>query len=122
VLGGSDWKYGYPHKFYVNNIPNPEAGKTVVIGSRSKMVDGEMHSEDIYGEASKTISRKFYTRHLLDYTDHPDFERIARAIFDKQSGQYYPRVAFVDAGKGLSYLTGTGSYDEAINHELKEED
>lgn len=26
-LGGSDWKYGWPHKFYVNAIPNANVGK-----------------------------------------------------------------------------------------------
>jgi hypothetical protein len=34
-LHGSDWKYGWPHKFYVENIPNPLAGKHVQVGSRS---------------------------------------------------------------------------------------
>lgn len=27
TLGGSDWKYGWPHKFYVEGIPNPIAGR-----------------------------------------------------------------------------------------------
>lgn len=26
-LGGSDWKYGWPHKFYVEGIPNTNVGK-----------------------------------------------------------------------------------------------
>jgi hypothetical protein len=29
TLGGSDWKYGWPHKFYVMGIPNPKAGVLV---------------------------------------------------------------------------------------------
>lgn len=27
--GGSDWKYGWPHKFYVEGIPNSQAGNLV---------------------------------------------------------------------------------------------
>ena len=49
-LGGSDWKYGYPHKFYVYPMGKP--------GS----IDG-----------------KFYTRHLLDLSDE-DFSRIAPLV------------------------------------------
>lgn len=29
TLGGADWKYGWPHKFYVEKIPNPNAGQLV---------------------------------------------------------------------------------------------
>lgn len=28
-MHGSDWKYGWPHKFYVKDIPNPQAGAMV---------------------------------------------------------------------------------------------
>lgn len=28
-LEASDWKYGWPHKFYVNGIPNPNVGNEV---------------------------------------------------------------------------------------------
>jgi hypothetical protein len=27
--GGSDWKYGWPHKFYIEGIPNSQAGNLV---------------------------------------------------------------------------------------------
>jgi hypothetical protein len=26
-LSGSDWKYGYPHKYYVEKVPNPKFGQ-----------------------------------------------------------------------------------------------
>lgn len=32
TLHGADWKYGWPHKFYVEGIPNPQAGKQVNVG------------------------------------------------------------------------------------------
>lgn len=31
-LGGSDWKYGWPHKFYVSGIPDPGAGELRKMG------------------------------------------------------------------------------------------
>lgn len=34
VLGGADWKYGWPHKFYVT-VPNKIAGKVVEMGGTS---------------------------------------------------------------------------------------
>lgn len=34
-LGGSDWKYGWPHKFYVEGIPNPKAGQMVKVSEMS---------------------------------------------------------------------------------------
>lgn len=34
-LHGADWKYGWPHKFYVQGIPNPAAGQLVPSGFRS---------------------------------------------------------------------------------------
>lgn len=33
-LESSDWKYGWPHKFYVRGIANPMAGKIVEVGSQ----------------------------------------------------------------------------------------
>lgn len=33
--GGSDWKYGWPHKFYVDGIPNSQAGNLVTHTSGS---------------------------------------------------------------------------------------
>jgi hypothetical protein len=34
-LHGADWKYGWPHKFYVEGIPNPAVGQPVPAGFRS---------------------------------------------------------------------------------------
>jgi hypothetical protein len=62
TLDGSDWKYGFPHKFYVRGIKNPIAGKQVQVGSRS--VDDKR--EPIMGPASPELFAKFYTEHLED--------------------------------------------------------
>ena len=45
-LGGSDWKYGWPHKFYVRNVPNLLAGQMVKIGSTSLPTGKEPSGDD----------------------------------------------------------------------------
>jgi hypothetical protein len=47
TLGGSDWKYGYPHKFYVEGIPNPFADEEVSASSTFAPFDHEPMTEDI---------------------------------------------------------------------------
>lgn len=63
-LHGSDWKYGYPHKFYVE-FPNPRAGETIET-SRSYGGDNPPEGTPTYGPAWHTLHAKFYTDHLLD--------------------------------------------------------
>jgi|ERR1041385_2139547 hypothetical protein len=80
TMGGSDWKYGYPHKFYVYGMPNPIAGQLCVSSSRTWRDDRGDHFE--WAEphvARSTTQGKFYSRHLLDVTE-PEFSRIAEAI------------------------------------------
>jgi len=73
---GSDWKYGWPHKFYIE-IPNPNADELVEIGSESggginKDTPGAVF--DSYAGGYKVpqmgrrshINGKFYTDHLKD--------------------------------------------------------
>lgn len=90
TLGGSDWKYGWPHKFYVGGIPNPIAGQLYTqysyCGSPSKEMlatgkweryqDGfsESTGEPKYSYREATSTRgcpptqhaKWYNEHLLD--------------------------------------------------------
>lgn len=89
-LQGSDWKYGWPHKYYIENA-----------GDRPL---------------------KFYTEHLKDLLGEPEFEIVARAIHDKFTGEYYPRVAFLDEGR-LTYVTGVhGTYDDKKEWARKEKE
>lgn len=60
-LGGSDWKYGWPHKFYVE-VPNPLAGQIVQVGSRTE----KGVTTPIMGEASTTTHAKWYNQHIED--------------------------------------------------------
>lgn len=62
TLEQADWKYGWPHKFYVKGIPNPRAGQTVEVGCRYE--GGK--AEPIMGTAPETIGAKWYNQHLLD--------------------------------------------------------
>ena len=85
-LGGSDWKYGWPHKFYVEGIPNPAAGEGRkmggVGGGRGKTLE-EMQRDhpgmvnwrgskergwnaDNISPAPQFTHAKWYNEHLLD--------------------------------------------------------
>lgn len=112
-MHGSDWKYGFPHKYYVEGIRNPQMGETVAIGERSELINGERVRTPIMGKAS-ALTGKFYTRHLEDLIAQPEFEEVARAIFEKNDGQYYPKVAFVVTPVGLGYVYHVTSYDRAL--------
>jgi hypothetical protein len=78
TMHGSDWKYGFPHKFYVD-VPNPKAGQMVEKGWRSYTEDGVHKEETIMGIASETSSAKFYTEHLM-LIDSETFDKVAPII------------------------------------------
>jgi len=59
-IGGADWKYGWPHKFYIN-VPNPEADLVVKIGGSYR--DGI--ETPIMGKR-EFLHHKFYNEHLKD--------------------------------------------------------
>jgi hypothetical protein len=61
-LDGSDWKYGWPHKYYVEGIPNPLACRMVKMGSRT---EGGITTA-IVGAAPQTTHAKWYNAHLED--------------------------------------------------------
>lgn len=61
-LRGSDWKYGFPHKFYVDNISNGYAGvETEVGGTYDRGVFTPTR-----GIGPHAIPAKWYTVHLTD--------------------------------------------------------
>jgi hypothetical protein len=70
TLGGSDWKYGWPHKFYVT-VPNPEPEQLFTLVSCSydpkdpayeKINDREW----VQRGKRETLTGKWYNIHLLD--------------------------------------------------------
>lgn len=73
TLNEADWKYGWPHKFYVEGIPNPMAGFTICSGGRG----GPDVKDHALGDAPAFTHAKFYTEHLADATD---FEGLVKAL------------------------------------------
>lgn len=106
-LGGSDWKYGWPHKFYVMSIPNSNKGRRAQVGSSSYWDDakGERVDEPIMGEESD-FSAKWYNEHLTDqgYDDEALTLLLARI---KQASNIEFR--FDDAGR-LQYAAPYAGY------------
>jgi hypothetical protein len=94
TFSGSDWKYGWPHKFYIAP-PSPEPEKEVEIGSRSERVDGKFVTTPIMGKRS-TLHAKFYNNHLKDAAPEV-FEEFA-ALSEKIFG-----IKWSKDEKGISY-------------------
>jgi len=61
----ADRKYGWPHKFYVDNAPNPYEGQPEVRGATSVGGVTTYHDPQPAGKAYG----KFYTVHLQDATE-----------------------------------------------------
>src|SRR5258706_5686954 len=76
---GSDWKYGWPHKFYIEDIPNPLAGKDVCDGSKSG--GGLEKTEYTYGKGPATIMSKLYSEHISEITDSETFKGITELLY-----------------------------------------
>lgn len=66
-LGGSDWKYGWPHKFYVE-VPNPTPERQVYRGGSSYIDEttGQRVTTEEYGDQGPCIHAKWYNDHLRD--------------------------------------------------------
>lgn len=109
TLGGSDWKYGWPHKFYVEGIPNPVAGQPRRAGgaylgalSRDKTLE-QVQTEypgysnwrnepegwrgDMISPGPATQGAKWYNDHLLDLSADA-FEVVSRVLFEKTKIQF----------------------------------
>ncbi len=111
TLDPADRKYGWPHKFYVNKVPNPHAGMPESRSSTSHPKQEEIDAgkwieipdgfDRITGKpvtrwteapkpAAGTTWGKFYTLHLMDASPE-DKDAIERAV-----GM---RINFTDDGK-----------------------
>lgn len=128
TMHGADWKYGWPHKFYVENIPNPHGGKTVKMGSRigpdvtGTTPGSEWNStcghadcqlrtrEHGYWElpfmepAPKMMRAKFYNAHLKDCPDEL-FAKLA-PLLKRHTGIEWTR----DPERGVGYRAPTPGY------------
>lgn len=92
----ADWKYGWPHKFYIDGVPNERAGETVEVGSEGGF---GMQRRPIMGQAPVHAYLKFYSEHLLD-CEPAEFAELAqliaaqtRIMFEVKEGELYYRAA-----------------------------
>lgn len=108
----ADFKYGWPHKWYVERVPNPHAGLLEVRGWSNSPTEafkrevreprfdqrtGERVADYVtYTEeptpAGPTTHGKFYTEHLQDATDEE------REIIERAMG-----LRFTFEGKGVRW-------------------
>lgn len=122
-LSGSDWKYGWPHKFYVHGIPNLRAGELEYIytycGIREELLDDAMEGfkPELTGNVWRVVSgemksptylhAKWYNIHLLDLNDDA-FAALA-PLLDKYVGICFER-SNNEGHRDLKYRTSYGEY------------
>ena len=85
TLGGADWKYGWPHKFYVENIPNPKAGQRVSISSMSCGSVTSMTREDVEKEAKRYPNKEYvisvHKTENIEYEDDVETRRTSQSYW-----------------------------------------
>ena len=105
-LHGADWKYGWPHKFYIDDIVNKIAGQICRVGgvycSAANLDESKQrHPEavnwresehgwqaDLMGEAPTHLTAKWYNVHLRDL-DNFLLRRVAKVIEDTTNIQFF---------------------------------
>lgn len=99
-LSWADFKYGYPHKLYVNGIPNPMAGQEVASGSRSwtDPITREHKSEPIVSPASEFLTHKFYTLHFFDIEEEVELFAYLAGMIQMRTG-----ILVFKGDKGLMF-------------------
>lgn len=122
-LGGSDWKYGWPHKFYVEGIPNTNAGNLVTVSSHSlaggnepsdeqraaagwtwELKDGRWHGVCKRPDG-KTTHGKWYNTHLHDLGPAA-FERLSSLLAAQTN------IMFALDGDKLKYWSPSHGYQK----------
>jgi hypothetical protein len=96
-LGGADWKHGWPHKFYVEGLPNLRAGQLV---KQYVYTGGEKIHEPKYDHpASATLMAKWYNEHIMDAGyDGEALHKLLEVL------ELYGGIQFnIDPVKGLGY-------------------
>jgi hypothetical protein len=97
-MHGADWKYGWPHKFYLDDVPNKIAGEVRRTGgvythgnsvedvskqypdaNNWRHKEGDRWEGDLISPAPATAPAKWYNEHLLDL-DEVAFGPVAQAI------------------------------------------
>lgn len=109
IMGGSDWKYGYPHKFYVD-IKNPHPDKQVIKSTKSWWdEETQQRKEEVtYGAQGEWLHFKFYTNHL-QLIDEETFKKVA-PIINKACGIIFDRDE-----KGLKYSAPYRGFQKSMH-------
>lgn len=95
VLSSADWKYGWPHKFYLDRIWNPTPNVHVLRSARYK---DDKISDVVWGPAGE-LHAKWYTTHVSDEGyDDDAWGRLTRVVSDKTG------IAFVRGVEGVMWL------------------
>lgn len=100
IIGGSDWKYGFPHKFYVKVI-NPEPDKLFEISYEGNYdEDGNYCKRNIQYAKREYIHLKFRSNHLA-LLDNETFDKVAPVIskacgieWYKKDGEIYYKAPY----------------------------
>jgi hypothetical protein len=93
----ADWKYGYPHKAYIHEVPVEGQPDTKYVRPKPGAKPGSGDAGFEKYEAGPGWA-KFYTRHLLDEGfDDEAFDALAGLLVQ------HTRVLFARDDKGLSY-------------------
>lgn len=93
-FSGSDWKYGWPHKFYIER-PNPDEDKLVQVGMESRWEDGQRIERPVMGRVPH-IYGKYYTQNLETASPEEleEFNQLSKKIFG---------IAWLRDEKGIKY-------------------
>lgn len=97
-LETADWKYGWPHKWYMHRVPNHQAGKVVELGGKWE----DNHYTPHLGQAPAFCQVKFYSVHMLDLADGV-FDKVANVIAERGGIKFL--MATNDAGELTLHYT-----------------
>ena len=101
-LGGSDWKYGWPHKFYME-MPNPQPEREFVVSTTHR---GDEPIVYTFGKRH-VLHGKWYNEHLKDLDDAA-FAVVAAAL--KKATD----IEFARDEKGIKYAAPCVGYQKAM--------
>jgi hypothetical protein len=105
-MHGADWKYGWPHKFYVD-VKNPTPDKEVLKSYCSYVDESGVRQigQEEYGPQGEWLYAKFYSNHL-QMLDDETFNKVA-PIISEACG-----IKWVKDEKGLKYCAPYHNYQK----------
>jgi hypothetical protein len=107
ILGGSDWKYGWPHKFYIEHIPSglPQ-GVEIKVGEDSKVENGVRVNKPIMGKTHAFTWGKWYNEHLKELDDET-FKLVTEKLTQ------HAHIKFERDEKGIKYFAPHRGYQKS---------